>query len=177
MTKTTYRIDVAGTYRWLVSIWIFLGISFLSLEVLGLNHFLRTWIQGNAYWVYIFSYLVIWGLVSSASLTIVSDLKRFSTWKWIGFGVGLGLLSSFLALSMNSPLLGNGFGPTWRAWRHPATQLMVIGLSMGWLYGAIIAFVAHSLVGRNYWRVAYFLLVCGGVRGLALTLSFFAERS
>jgi hypothetical protein len=159
--------------RWLVSIWISLGVGFAAAELLDLDRFLRTWIQGRAFWVYIASYLVVLGIALSVSVLVVPQIQKLSTWWMLILGVGIGFLDGLLAILLNPLLLGKGLTPSWNAWRDPVRFLIAGGLSMGWVYGAIVVLASQSLANRSYWRLAYFLSACAGIRILELALNFF----
>jgi hypothetical protein len=107
------------------------------------------------------------------TLRLISEIRTLEN---IDGGICLGFLVSLLTLSINRALLGNGLRPAMNAWGHPMQLLLVCVLSMGWLYGAAVAFVAHSRATRSYQRPAYLLLACGCIRGVDLTFKFLVRR-
>ena len=170
---SNHRFEGPNAQRWLASIWISLGVGFIAVELLDLNRFLRTWIQGRAFWVYIISYLLVLGIALSVSVLVVPQIQKLVTWKMLIFGVGIGFLGGLLAILVNPLLLGKGLTPSWSAWKDPVQLLVAGGLSMGWVYGAIVVLASQSLANRSYWRLVYFLCACVGVRILELALNFF----
>ena len=156
--------------RWLVSIWISLGMSFVAAEVLGTNRFLRTWLQAYG-WVYIVSYLMVLGMFLSGSILVFPKMQKLAAGKMLIFGVGVGLLSSLVALSISPSVVGKGLAPSLKAWRDPVWWVIASGLSLGWLYGGSVTFMSHSLVKRRYWGLAYLFLACAGIKILELVLN------
>jgi hypothetical protein len=162
--------NAANLDVWLVSISFSVGLSFLAAELLGTNRFLRTSLQVYG-WVYVLSDLVLLGLAFGGSMLAFPKLRRLTIGKMLLLGLGLGVASSFVALSIAPLLMGKGVAPSLSAWKQPAWWGLAIGVSLGWLYGSSVAFVSHSLVKRHYLRLVYLLLTCAAIRTIELVLS------
>jgi len=166
-----HDFDVLNIQRWLVCVWISLVVCFIAVELLGLDRFLRTVIEGRAFWVYITTFFVLLGVGLSVSLLLVPQIQKFATLKVLVLGMALGFLSAIVAILLNPPLLGKGFAPSLNAGRDPA-QLLVVGvLSMGWIYGAIVVLASRWLARRSYLHLVYFLLACAVFRVVELLLA------
>jgi hypothetical protein len=116
---------------------------------------------------------VVLGIALGGFMLVFPRLQKLAIGKMVILGVGVGMLSSLVALSISPALVGKGFAPSLKAWREPVWWVIASGLSLGWLYGGSVGFMSHSLVKRRYWRLAYLLLACAGIRILELVLNFF----
>lgn len=150
---------------------IALGLTFLIAELLGLNRFLRTWIQGRAFVAYLI--VLYLGLVLTLGL-LLSSRSRFAEMKlWTALAAGalIGFVCSIVADLLSPLLTGRGFSPVRNALHRPVYLMAVGGLLMGWLSGALTAFTWHSLI-VNKKRLLILITICLVIWVLETSLEF-----
>jgi hypothetical protein len=163
------------TVRWSVShklllLLASLTLAFLVSELVGLNRFLRAWMEGR----YFDAYIATLALSLAASLGLVltrrSRATKLNLSSTILTGFLIGLPCGIVALMFSPLLLGRGLGPAHGALRHPFYLIMVGALSMGWLYGGLAAVIWHLLtVNRRCLLLLLVVALLVGILELGLT--------
>ena len=161
--------------NWHVSVLLSLLVSFAATEIVGINHVVRTLVQGYAFWVYISSVFGLIALTSGGLVFLVPRADWISTWKLVAYGVCGGFICGLLSILLNAPFVGKGFGPSWRALKEPTQLALAAVLGMGWLYGGISAFATRVVMRGRYLTILYFLLACAGVRVLEVVLAILTK--
>jgi hypothetical protein len=170
-----HRNEETNTVGCLLSTWISLAICFVAAEVSSLDSYLRILIEGRAFWAYIASYLLVFGLSLSGLILAVPQVQRLAIRKFLVLGAAVGIPVGMAAIAINPLLLGKGWNPSLNALRDPGQLLIVAVLGMGWLYGFGVAWVSRAIIERSYRKLGYLFLGCLSIGLLERALNFFAR--
>ena len=162
------KADGAPTKNLVVTISIALLLSLVESELLGVNRFLRTTIQGRSFWHYLALLLAWFGLILGYSLRGTDVFHRSSLIKVLSGGAILGLIGSIITLSLLPIIFTGSISPTIGAWKEPI-HLFVAGLlACGWVYGILAGFIAYSIVRNQYSRIGVSILICTAAKLLGM---------
>jgi hypothetical protein len=175
LSPTPKTFTQADNFRWLWSTWVALAVCFALAEVVELNRFLRSWLEGRNFWAYMGAYLGVLGALLCVGFLAFAT-RKLSVSGISLIGIFAGLLSSVIALSMSSFLLGRGIQPTLNAWRDPVQVVIFAMVSLSWLFGGVVALVTYAIVRRSYRHLLYLLLGSVAIKGLGLMLGLFSQR-
>jgi hypothetical protein len=164
------KTENAGIVKSLVSVWSSVGIGFFVAEGFGLNHFLRSWVQGEAYWYFLACELGALASLLSGAVLLSPGIRNVTAWKATLIGCFLGFPSSIAAILLTRPLVRHDYTSSLRVLQDPLHLVVASAISMGWAYAGIITFVAHSLLNKKYRRLAILLSVCACVGALNIGL-------
>jgi hypothetical protein len=146
-----------------------LALAFLVSELLGLNRFLRAWIEGRYFGTYMVTLTLSLAVTLGPVLTRKSRATKVNLSNSIWIGLVIGLPCGIVALILSPLLLGKGFGPANGALKHPFYLIVVGALSLGWLYGGLAAAICYLLTtNRRYLMLLLIIVLLIGVLELAL---------
>ncbi len=141
-------------------------MALVCAEVLQVNRFLRTAIEGRAFWYYLPALLVTLGLMLGATLNRVSRIQNLP--KMLLVGAFLGFLASIIALSVSSLLSAGSISPTINAWKNPSNLIFAAFLGLGWVYGVLAELTLCFIQRGRYWHIGILMLACTAVRLLEM---------
>lgn len=159
--------------RWLIGLWLSLGICFVAAEVIGLNGIIQSFVGEAVLWIFIFSQLLICGILITALVLFLPQVRCFPPWKLLVMGVCAGIVGGIVAVSATPIIAGNGLKSWLYTLRNPLQLIAASVVSMGWIYGGAGLLINRSLQKRKYRYIFLFLLVCGGIRILGLAVRWF----
>lgn len=169
MPETTIpEITATQTRDWfsreLFTVCAALAVSLAAAELVEVNRFLRTVVQGRAFWCYLLVLLTILGLLLAVSLRRSTESQSENLAKLLLTGIVLGFLGSVIAVSA-TPLLADGsLSPTINAWKHPLYLASAALLGFGWFYGALAELTVYFIHRGRYLRIGMLLLACAAIR-------------
>jgi hypothetical protein len=154
----------------LVSVLASLVLTFLVAELLGLNRFLRGWIEGRYFGAYIATLTLSLAVILGPALTRKSWAIKLNLSNSMWAGLVIGLPCGIIALILSPIFLGKGFGPATGALKHPFYLIVVGALSLGWLYGGLAAVICYLLTHnrRRYLMLLLVIVLLIGVLELGL---------
>lgn len=161
------------SFRNIVLFCLCLVAASVAVELLGLNRFLRAWIQGSYFLSYVG--ILIPALAICLGPTLVRKLRaqQVSATSFFWTGLLLGLPCGLLAVLLSPALLGEGFGPALKALKHVGYLATAAALSLGWLYGAIAAVFFYFLLhDKRRLGVAVVVVLTIGALQVGLLIHF-----
>ena len=141
-----------------------LVISLAAAEIVEINRFLRTVVQGRAFWDYLLVLLMVLGLLLVATVRTQAESEQTNLTKFLLVGVVFGFIASFIAI-LATPLLEYGtLSPTINAWRNPLYLASAAFLGLGWFYGALAELTIYFIRRGRYKHIGILVLTCIGIR-------------
>jgi hypothetical protein len=141
-----------------------LTVSLLSAELLGVNRFLRTVIEGRAFWYYLLVFLVALALMLGFTIKKGAESQTQNLVKLLVLGAFLGFIASIIAVSV-SPLLSTGsMSPTVNVWKAPLHLMAAAFLSLGWVYGILAELTLSFIQRRRYRHIGILIITCTVIR-------------
>jgi len=141
--------------------------SVAAAELVEVNRFLRTVFEGRFFWYYLIAFLVVLGLLLSATTVTRksgAESQKESLVKVLFLGVVFGFIGSLIALSL-TPLLTQGhLSPTINAWKDPTRIAFVAFLGFGWFYGALAELTIFFIRRDRYRHIGIVMLICVAIR-------------
>ncbi len=148
----------------LFTVCVALIVSLAAAELVEVNRFLRTAIQGRAFWYYLVVLLVVLGLLLGATLKRNGESQRTGLIRRLLTGIILGFLASVIAISA-TPLLVNGRpSPVISAWKDPLHLAAAAFLGLGWVYGALAQLTVYFIHRGRYRYIGILILACAVIR-------------
>jgi hypothetical protein len=144
-----------------------LAASFVAAELVGANRYLRTAIQGRAFWYYLLALLVVLGVMIEAVLQRGIEGGTQSLIRLLVGGAVLGFVASVVAISV-APLVTTGsISATLNAWKDPIHLIAAAFLGLGWLYGTLAGLTLYFARSGRYWHIGILMLACVGIKLLS----------
>jgi hypothetical protein len=140
-----------------------LTVSLVAAELLEVNRFLRSVIQGRSFWYYLVVLLVALGLMLAATMTKGAESQKEGLIKLLVLGILFGFLSSVIAISGTPLLAGDGLSPTITAWKDPLHLIAAGFLGLGWVYGALVELTVYFLHRGRYRHIGILVLACAAI--------------
>ena len=165
-TMTTQAWD--GFFGKLLRICIALTVSLLAAELVQVNRFLRTVIQGRAFWYYLLVLLVALGLLLGATLKKGAESQTESLIKLLAVGILFGFLGSVIAISATPLLVSRSLSPTISAWKDPSHLIAAAFVALGWVYGALAQLTVYFIHRGRYRHIGILMLACAAIRLLEM---------
>jgi hypothetical protein len=161
----------------LFTVCIALTVSFAAAELVEVNRFLRTVLQGRAFWYYLLLLLVVLGLLLGATLKTGAESQKEGLIKLLSVGIVFGFLGSVIAISATPLLVGGNLSPTISAWKDPLHLAAATFLGLGWVYGALAELTAYFIRRGRYRYIGILMLACAVIRLVeVLPLARFLRR-
>jgi hypothetical protein len=152
-------------------------VSLAAAELVEVNRFLRTVVQGRAFWYYLLVLLVVLGFLLGATLRKGVESQRESLIKLLSVGIVFGFLGSIIAISATPLLVGASLSPTISAWKDPLHLAAAAFLGLGWVYGAVAALTVYFIHRGRYRYIGILMLACAVIRLVEmLPLARFFQR-
>lgn len=146
------------------------SLAFVVAELVEVNRFLRTVIHGKSFWAYtvilIFTFALLLALLPSKDNEGWS--RRMAQLSLLGTVVGY--VGSLLGILFSPILLKGELPSSLIIWRHFPHFFLAGLISLGWLNGAVAAFIYHSILSNNRRRLIILFAGCLVVRGVELAL-------
>jgi hypothetical protein len=162
-TLTTQVWD--GYSEKLFTVCVSLIVSVAAAELVEVNRFLRTVVQGRAFWYYLIALLMVLGLLLSTTLKKKgAESQTESLIKLLPVGIVFGFLGSVIALSAIPLLRGSSLSPTISAWKEPLRLAFAAFLGLGWFYGALAGLTIYFIRRGRYWYIGILMLTCVVIR-------------
>jgi hypothetical protein len=153
-----------GSSRKLFTVCVALIVSLAAAELVEVNRFLRTVVQGRAFWYYLVVLLVVLGVLLGATLKKGGESQREGLIKLLSMGVVFGFLGSLIAISTTPLLAGGSLSPAISAWKDPLHLAAAAFLGLGWVYGALAELTVYLIHRGRYRYIGILMLVCVVIR-------------
>jgi hypothetical protein len=161
----------------LFTVCVALIVSLAAAELVEVNRFLRTVVQGRAFWYYLLVLLVVLGLLLGGTVKKGAESERESLIKLLSVGIVFGFLGSVIAISATPLLVGGSLSPTISAWKDPLHLAAAAFLGLGWVYGALAELTVYFIHRGRYWYIGILMLACAVIRLVEmLPLARFLQR-
>lgn len=141
-----------------------LGVSLAAAELVEVNRFLRSVVQGRAFWYYVLVLLVVLGLLLGATVKRGAASQAESLIKLLPVGIVFGFLAGLIAISATPLLVHGSLSPSISAWRHPLYLGYAVFLGLGWFYGALAELAIFFIQRGRYRHIALLMLACAAIR-------------
>jgi hypothetical protein len=148
----------------LSTVCVALTISLAAAELVEVNRFLRTVVQGRAFWYYLLVLLVVLGLFLGTTLKKDAESQKEGLIKLLSMGIVFGFLGSVIAISATPLLVGGSLSPTVSAWKDPLHLAAAAFLGLGWVYGALAELTVYFIYRGRYRYIGITMLVCLVIR-------------
>lgn len=126
-------------------------LTYFLLEIVQINHFLRTVLRGENYYRYYVLYLAT--LLILVLLYSAKFKSHQSAWRSVFVGLGGGYLAGLVASVILAFWMGGGLERITNSTRDLEGVLVLLGgpfIYMSWLYGALVMLSVHF--GARQWR-------------------------
>ena len=154
----------SGFSRNLYTVCVALIVSLAAAELVEVNRFLRTVIQGRAFWYYLLVLLVVLGLLLGVTLKRSTERQRTSLIKLLPTGIIFGFLGSVIAISATPFLVSGSLSPAISAWKGPLHLAAAAFLGLGWFYGALAQLTVYFMHRGRYRHIGILVLACVVIR-------------
>jgi hypothetical protein len=145
-------------------------LTFIVAELVELNRFLRTVIQGQFFWAYTIVFVFTFVLLFAFSLLwFRGGQSQPTSFKRLFLpGTIVGFVSSLLGISLSPVLVSGGMSPGISAWKDSAHLFVAGVISLGWLSGALTAYIYHLIISNRWRKLTILFAICVGIRGMEL---------
>ncbi len=162
--------EIMTTQAWggfsgkLFTVCVALTVSLAAAELVEVNRFLRTVVQGRAFWYYLLVLLVVLGLLLGATLKKGAESQTESLIKLLSVGLVFGFLGSVIAISATPLLVGGSLSPTINAWKDPLHLASAAFVGLGWFYGGLAELTIYFIDRGRYRHIGSLVLTCVAIR-------------